>query len=373
MAEHYSDIVIVGGGPGGAAAAISLLTYTGFSVTIVEKSALDQIRVGEHVSPAICDQLDYLNLKPTDFEPGTFSQSFGITSFWGSDQPYSRDSIFTSEESTYQLDREKFDLKLLEEVSERGGIVLPKTQCIEMVKRPDGWSLSLKHQKEGTIKVECRFLIDATGRQASISRRLGIASHRQDELMGVGAFLSHDGSQPMQKQQLIEATELGWWYGAVLSETITAIVLFSDAQLIADFHLHKQHNWTLQLQKSKRILPWVQQAGQLTMNDLWVRNAFSHILYGEQPDHYVAIGDAVCAFDPISSMGIGFAISSAFNAVRAVTRFLNAGKKDYLEQYMKDINRQYEHYLGLRGKFYRQEKRFSREKFWSVRSEAVPV
>ena len=121
------------------------------------------------------------------------------------------------------------------------------------------------------------------------------------------------------------------------------------------------------------MLPWLQEAGELSMNDLWVLNAFSHILYGKHPDHFIPIGDAMCSFDPISSMGIGFAMSSAFNAVRAAVHALQTGKKDYLDQYLQDINRQYEHYLGLRGKFYRKEKRYSQEKFWKVRTEAVPV
>ncbi|WP_315817198.1 hypothetical protein [Paraflavitalea speifideaquila] len=102
---------------------ISLLQYgDGISVTIVEQSDLDIRRVGEHVSAGIFGLLDYLQLKQSDFGAGCFVPTYGNTSYWGIDQPVIRDSIFTTEAASYQLDRTQFDLTLLQRVSDIGGI-----------------------------------------------------------------------------------------------------------------------------------------------------------------------------------------------------------------------------------------------------------
>ena len=61
---YQVDVLIVGGGPAGASAALSLLTYSEHTVLLVEQSNLEQTRVGEHVSASLFDFLHLIQVFP---------------------------------------------------------------------------------------------------------------------------------------------------------------------------------------------------------------------------------------------------------------------------------------------------------------------
>ncbi|MHC4880808.1 MAG: tryptophan 7-halogenase, partial [Planctomycetota bacterium] len=56
------DVVILGGGPAGCAAGLTLLKRDGVSVAIVEASDYTVPRIGESLTPGIRPLLEYLDL-----------------------------------------------------------------------------------------------------------------------------------------------------------------------------------------------------------------------------------------------------------------------------------------------------------------------
>jgi flavin-dependent dehydrogenase len=368
MVNFDTDVLIVGGGPAGAAAAISLLNYNNdISVTVIEQSDLANRRVGEHVSAGIFGLLNYLNLGQADFGQDCFVPTYGNTSYWGTDQPILRDSIFTTEAASFQLDREQFDLTLLKIVSERGGNVFPRAKCTQFIQLAEGpWQISLRHPVSGTFVITAKFLIDASGRQAYVCRQIGVSTRKEDQLMGVGAFLQFDKGRVLQQDVLLETVENGWWYSAALSPDSMTIVFFSDADIISKNEFHKVDVWYKLLQETRQMKQFVK--GSYADEPMWVRSAHSQISNAADRVNFLAIGDAAASFDPISSMGIGFAITSACHAAAIVKSELTTHDPKRIAAYQIDVERNFENYHTLRRKIYQQERRWPLSDFWMRRN-----
>ncbi|WPU92811.1 lysine-epsilon-oxidase maturase LodB [Mucilaginibacter sabulilitoris] len=368
MSHIKTDVLIIGGGPAGTSAAISVLKYgRDISVMLVEQSDLDQIRVGEHVSSSIFELLKYLSLEPGDFENGCFLTNHGTTSYWGSGIPMTRDAIFSAERPACQLDRKIFDLTLLKQVADLGGIVLPRTRCLGYDQLEDhNWQVKLHHAEQGAISVHAKFLIDASGRQRSASRLLNIPSDKHDTLFGIGAFLAING-RDLPSDQMMESTELGWWYSATLQDNYATTIFFTDSDIVSEYELSKPANWYRQLQQTKFIKKRITGFDPAAIN-LWSRSAHTHISNISNSRNFIAIGDAMASFDPISSMGIGFAISSACNAAAIALLELNESDANRIAVYQADVSRIFNNYLQQQKKVYQQEKRWPESSFWKRRT-----
>jgi len=403
-----TDVVIVGAGPAGACAGLSLLTYSTLKVVVLEQSDFSQPRVGEHVSDSLFSLLAYLKLTKADFPAHCFMPCYGDTAYWGSDLPRVRHAIFSSENASVQLDREAFDFTLIEQIVARGGSVYPRTHCSvtkntvtqSAADAAANWILQCTHPEQSPFQINARYVIDASGRNSSWSRQLGGQLHKLDQLMGAGRFFSLPGtsqtgasqtrtsqtatSQPARpQQQLIESCEHGWWYGALLPNQHYVATFFSDADIISQLRLNQHQHWQQLLQQTSHLKHAVADAQALSAHP-WVRNAASQYSDVSQIAHFIAIGDAACAFDPISSMGLGFAISSACHAARLVINELTpaanqpgrdsastnqpASTKPAPKQlYQHDLHQHFAGYQTLRQSFYRAEARWSNAPFWQRR------
>lgn len=364
------DVLIVGGGPAGTSAALSLLTYSEHTVLLIEQSNLEQIRVGEHVSASLFDLTDYLKIEKNDFEAGSFLPAYENVSFWGSDLPTSVNSIYMTEGSTFQLDREKFDFKLIEEVVDRGGTFLPRTKCTKFVQLEDKtWEVIVKHPDKEAFSVHANYLVDATGRNATICRQVGASAKKMDALMGVGFFFDLGEGTNLRQEQLLETTEFGWWYVAQLPKNKVVATFFTDADIVSEQQLNQQANWNNLLQQTKQVKYKLKGASSLSSKP-WVRNAATQISDSSTIDNFIAIGDAAAAFDPISSMGIGFAMTSACHAAKFIQEQLSAKTNEESLVYQKSLFKNFENYLSIRQQFYQKEKRWLSSPFWQRRNGA---
>ncbi|KAA1245170.1 lysine-epsilon-oxidase maturase LodB [Aquimarina sp. RZ0] len=362
------DVLIVGGGPAGASAALSLLNYSDHSILIAEQSDLSKIRVGEHVSGSLFGLLDYLKIDREEFEEGSFLPAYGTTTYWGSEYANTTHSIFTTEASSYQLDREKFDFKLLEKIIERGGIILPRCTCTEFLQQEDSsWNIQIKHPEEGKFYMRAKYLVDATGRKNNVGRHLGVSSTKYDTLMGAGVFLNIENDATIRQEQLLETTELGWWYTALLPDARMVVTFFTDSDIISQYKLHQAAGWNRMLEQTKKIKHLVRGATAL-LNKPWIRNAQTQLTDATAINNFIAIGDAAASFDPISSMGIGFSMTSAFHGAKHIQRQLSRKELLTTQAFQNDIEKNFGEYLKLRTQFYEQEQRWSTSAFWKRRS-----
>ncbi len=360
-----TNVLIVGGGPAGTSAALSLLKYSDLKVVIVEETNLESVKIGEQVNSSIFDILSYMGIEKTAFDQNNFIQGHSSTAAWGSERLMVRDSIFNTETESFQLNREEFDYLLLKNVSEKGGIIFPRTKCLSFDQDENHhWTVDVKHETKGNFTIKADYLIDATGRMGSVCRKIGVQSQRYDELAAIGRFFYFDESQTIEQNIIIESIEDGWWYCASLPNQKMTLTFFSDAQIIKEKKLENTENWSRLLSKTKHIQHKISKAA--SEGKPWVKNAFSQIADISSSKNFLAVGDAAASFDPISSMGIGFAISSACHAAKAIID-ADSGHDNTFLSYQENINTIYHNYLKTKTFFYQKEQRWSDSVFWKKR------
>jgi flavin-dependent dehydrogenase len=165
------DVAIVGGGPAGAAAALTLLRYTQRQVAVIERSAFEAPRIGESTSSSILALLGFIGASHV-LSDHTARAACAAAAAWGGPEPRVRHAVFTSQGDGLLLDRRAFDARLCEEVAARGGQVLLRHGLRRAERRGDNWHLELVDAAGEPVALRCRFVIDASGRRASLARLL---------------------------------------------------------------------------------------------------------------------------------------------------------------------------------------------------------
>ena len=121
MPVHEVDVAVVGGGPGGSAAA-TLLARQGWSVRLFERERFPRPHVGESLLPASLPILADLGVLET-IENAGFVKKAGATMVWGSNrEPWSWYFRETNRAypHAYQVERSRFDQILLENAAANG-------------------------------------------------------------------------------------------------------------------------------------------------------------------------------------------------------------------------------------------------------------
>ena len=249
------DVAIIGGGPTGTALALTLCLHSDLRVAVIEKTAYDNVRVGEHVSASLLPLLDYLQIK-SSFLADKHRPVRNVSAAWGYGSLSHRSSILNHMGEGYLLDRQDFDVRLAEEVVGKGGQLYLQTKCVEGEQlEGGGWRLKLERNRQEFIDLEARFLVDATGRQARIAKRLGAQLQRYDQLAGVVTFLDFEpgtvGEERLQAGEvLVESVPQGWWYSAWLPGDRLVIALMTDIDIIRRLSRHRDKGWVQQLSQA---------------------------------------------------------------------------------------------------------------------------
>lgn len=355
------DALVVGGGPAGAATALAL-ARAGRRAMVIEESAYGRaFRVGETVPPDLRGVLRELGAWDS-FAAAGHLPSAGNASAWGRGELAIRDALFDPRGHGWHLDRARFDATLGAEAERAGAEVRTRTRLTGCERQGDSWVLRLAGP-DGPRRLTAAFLVDATGRAAAVARRRGARRLHRDRLVAVFALFTWPAA-PAGLHTLIEAAEDGWWYAARLPENRALVSWMSDGDLVRRGSLHQPGPWTGQLHRTRHVRDFL--AGAARSSDLVVRSATSHCLDRAAGDGWLAVGDAACAFDPLSSAGIVAGLRSGLEAARALVRH-GDGDDAALAEYGDRLQRRFASYLEGRREQYAMEWRWRGSEFWRRR------
>jgi flavin-dependent dehydrogenase len=355
------DVVILGGGPSGSMAALSLASE-GVSVALVERSAYADERIGETFPPAIHRVLARAGLWES-FLAQRPLPSPGIRSVWGSHDAVDRSFMFDPYGSGWHVDRRAFDT-FLAAAAEQRGVTLMRAARIDRVQRLSGggrWSVTIASSRQ-SMDVTARFVVDATGRAAALGRRLGARRVSHDRLIGVYAFAQSSTARE-DAVTLIEAAEHGWWYSAPIPSGRFVFAYMTDADLCEHDDLASVSAWRAQLEDAPHTRD--RAAGLAFDATVHVRPANSSQLEPLCGDGWLAVGDAALAFDPLAGQGAYRALLSGMSAGAALRP---SRDQDAVAEYAAAAQRDFDRYLVLRREHYGRETRWPNSAFWKRRS-----
>jgi len=341
------DVVIAGGGPAGAAAAITL-ARDGWQVLLCEAEPDREFQVGEGLLPSARSLLSDLGVVDRVLA-GSHRVSHGTVAAWGSESLTHTDFLFNLQGEGLLLDRVQFDRELRRAAADAGAEVR---------------TLRLRSLDEG--QMSCRFVVDAGGRSAVLSRRLGAIRRQADHLIAFHLCLSSDGGSDELASVLVESEEAGWWYTALLPSRRRLVVFLTDADLADRLTLLNAAGFMSRLRQTLHIGPLIARHAYEPATEVRGTDASSGRLDCAAGDHWLAVGDAAQSFDPLSSKGIANALYTGIHGARTVAAALR-GDIQALTRYDDHLAEIFRVYCGQATDVYRQEQRWPAAPFWRRR------
>jgi flavin-dependent dehydrogenase len=225
-----------------------------------------------------------------------------------------------------------------------------------------GWLITVRGGS-GIEELRSDFLVDATGRSATVARAIGARRQRLDRLCGVSAVIP---SSVKSQILIVEATAYGWWYAIPMPDCGTFVCLISDVDIVRAYGAVCPSIWLGLLKGVKSISQDLRHFPSSV--SLRVQPCETTSLDRMIGNGWLAVGDAATSFDPLSSMGIEQALREGREAASAISGYLGgsvAAVKLYAEKQV-DI---FQNYVTARRRHYREEMRWLSQAFWARRQE----
>ncbi len=355
------DVVVLGGGPSGLAAATALAAR-GRSVVVLERGRLGRPRVGETLGPEIEPILATLGVWDV-FQAEARVPFRGVRSAWGSSAIVERSSIAHPLGEGFHVDRARFDAMLAGAAARAGATLCEETGVPTIAEIDGGFHVS----SPGGVAFRCRFVVDASGRGAPAGA-MGSAVRRWvacDRAIAIVARLTPLDGRAVEPELLIESAEEGWWYVAPQPGEKLLFVLITDADVAAAIdgsdvaaRFRRAFERTLHVRALGE--------GNTLEEPPRVVRADAGLLLPSRGKRWCAVGDAEVAGDPLAGDGMVRGFRSAIEAANDIDRALAEGA-EALPEAGTDPAVFLASHLDRRASYYDKETRFSEALFWKRR------
>lgn len=330
--ESHWDVIIIGAGPAGSAAA-ALLSEYGHKVLVLEREKFPRYHIGESMLPFTYQPLERLGLI-AEMKQSQFIKKFSVQFVSPSgkaSQPfyffnrYDRESVA----QTWQVLRSEFDMMLLRNAREKGATVIEEV-TVKALTETDGRITGVRAlHRDGTEKeYQAPITLDASGKEsfAAVRRQWRM---RDPKLNKVAVWTYYKGAA---RDEGIDAgattvayvPEKGWfWYIPQHRDMISVGVVAEGSYLTREGVKDPAKIFQREVGQNR----WIQEhlaPGQQT-GAYFLTNEYTHHSRYCGCDGLLLLGDAFCFLDPVFSSGLMLALKSSVLAADIVHQALLDG------------------------------------------------
>lgn len=311
------DLVVVGGGPAGAAAAITA-ARAGVRVMILEERTFPRFRPGETLHPGLEPVLERLGARDALLS-ATSLRHAGTWVEWGKHSgfvPFGHDE--TGPWLGFQASRGDFDDRLLAVASGCGAEIVGQ-RAIGVTRDAQGQVIGVE---SATTSIQARFVLDASGPVHWLARRLAVPLVKESRTL-IARFGYADAKQPTAKPlPRVRSDTCGWTWIADLGDG--------------------RYQWTRVSEPAARPREsWL----PAELDGCRSRGTFGADVTWRCAERVAGLGwflcgDAAAVLDPLSSRGVLRAVMSGMMAAHLAVAAINGDLRD------RDAARAYHSWLA---------------------------
>ncbi|OQR36019.1 FAD-dependent oxidoreductase [Pseudomonas sp. T] len=339
-------ILILGAGPAGAAVALGLRRL-GYPVTVI--SEWRRFAAVEGVSQRVLEGLRNSGLQRALACAAPPSQR---RVHWN--------GVASAQNIECVLDRPRFDAGLREDLKQ-ASVELIEAQVLAVAEEAPGWRVKL----EGGREVQGAFLVEARGRQAPLNQK-GSKARRGPETL---SLLNRWQGVPGPLATAVESLADGWAWMARLDDGRCYWQLTLD---VASSQLPPREQLLDYCRERRAASTLVRQffgdAAEHEL-DLHARSSTAILCLEACGDHWIRVGDAAMAVDPLSGNGIFQSLSSALQAPLVINTLLRAPERAELAKrfHQQRVEQLFLRFARVGRDFYASETQWADLPFWQAR------
>ena len=349
------DVVIIGGGPAGATAAITLADE-GKSVMVLEKETFPRFRIGESFLPKTLELIQEMGLEQR-LRACPHWVKLGIEIGFGDGRAdltriSFEDVMVKSKHKAFNMRRSIFDKMLLDAAEERGAQVT--VGCgVESVENIASGDVRLRLDDGTTIR--SRHVIDASGQASVLGRALGTRK-LMSEFKNI-AYYEHfenvvrPAGDRVGFASVIMCRE-GWFWLIPLDEKTTSVGVVIDNAIARkiDVPANQRLQWCIEncpVVKARMTNAVGPETNQVISD-------FSYTCAPYAGDGYFLVGDAAAFVDPVWSTGATLGMLGGRHAGQLLIKVLDGrlSAARAASRHHKWLNRHRRTFLRLIGSFY---------------------
>ena len=363
------DVIIIGAGPAGSAAA-AILAEHGRRVLVLEREKFPRYHIGESLLPFTYQPLKRLGMIEK-LKQSAFTKKYSVQ-FISPDgkasQPfyffdrYDRETVA----QTWQVMRAEFDEMLLNNARDKGAEVIEEISVKELIwegKKVVGVRAVTKTGEEKEFRAPLTF--DATGKEALTATRNGW--RERDPFLNKIAVWTYYKGAVRQKGIDEGATgvafvpQKGWFWWIPLHDDRASVGVVAEGKYLSRDGVRDPK---AMLEREIENNQWVKDnlAPATQFGEYYITNEFTHHSRHCGTHGLLLLGDAFCFLDPVFSSGLMLALKSGVMAADAAHEAIEANdlSPERFTEYSTDLREGIENMRKLCYAFYNENFSFGK-------------